>query len=102
MHIQYITFGLDKHFCHSCLHANGKNIYWFKKLVSAPFGGCEFSVRVKSLVLQSLTSAEAAVHKKHQFRETNKDGNKIKMKIQQVYMNVTRYIVSSSLYMIIV
>ena len=47
--------------------------------------------------MQSLT-AEAAVHKKTLIsKESNKDDNKTKIKIEQVYMNATRYIVSSSL-----
>ena len=51
----------------------------------------------KSFVLQSLTT-EAAVHKKTSIsKESNKDDNKTKIKIEQVYMNATRYIVSSSL-----
>ena len=45
---------------------DAKNIYWFEKLASALLGCCGFSVIVKSLVLQRLT-AEAAIHKKHQF-----------------------------------
>ena len=61
--------------------ANAKNIYWFKKPVSAPLG-CWFSVRVKFLVLESLTSTEAAVQKKTSIsRKSNKDGNEIKIKI---------------------
>ena len=48
---------------------DAKNIYWFEKLASALLECCGFSVVVKSLVLQWLTSEEAAIHKKYQFQE---------------------------------
>ena len=62
-------------------YSNAKNIYWFKKLVFAPlrYG---FIVRVKSFILQSLTS-EVAVHKKTSiFKKSNKNDNKVRIKIE--------------------
>ena len=50
-------------------------------MVSAPLRCCGFSARVKSFVLQSLTLAKTAAQKKTTSGKSNKDDNKVKIRI---------------------